>query len=149
MLELAVWRRVPLDPVLLAVPVPGNVSGGVRDHVVLLLLVLVRPVMELSVELAAVQILDEVPHLAGDPHVLILGEEIHVTEGVNRDQRKVILGLAEMVEGMSELDPIRSQEADLTSLSQKLFLDQIIPLLDTLRVVRVVEQDDKGQALLS
>ena len=149
MLELAVWRRVPLNPVLLAIPVPGDVSGGVRDHVILVLLVLVRPVMELSVELTAVQILDEVPHLAGDPHVLILGEEIHVTEGVNRDQREVILGLAEMVEGMSELETIRSQEADLTSLSQKLFLDQIIPLLDTLRVIRVVKQDDKWQALLS
>ena len=54
--------------------------------------------------------------------VLVFGEE---TEEVNRNQREVILGLAEMVQGMSKLEtirPIRSQEARLTSLSQKLFL---------------------------
>ena len=51
--------------------------------------------------------------------VLVFGEE---TEEVNRNQREVILGLAEMVQGMSKLETIRSQEARLTSLSQKLFL---------------------------
>lgn len=80
MLELAVWRSVSLDSVRL-VPVPGMCPVDVRDHVVLL--VLVRPVVELSVELAAVQILVEVPHLAWGPHVLVLGV-IHVAEGVKR-----------------------------------------------------------------
>ena len=44
------------------------------------------------------------------------------TEEVNCNQREVILGLAEMVQGMRKLETIRSQEACLTSLSQKLFL---------------------------
>ena len=51
--------------------------------------------------------------------VLVFGEE---TEEVNCNQREVILGLAEMVQGMRKLETIRSQEARLTSLSQKLFL---------------------------
>ena len=117
-------------------------SGGVRDHIVLLLLVLARPVVQLSVKLAAVQILDEVPDLANCPHVRVLGEEIHVAEGVNGDQGEIILGLAEMVERMSGLDPIRSLSPNCS------FLTRSFHSL-TLHVVSVVEQDDKGQTLLS
>merc|ERR550519_1043603 len=138
---------IPLHPVLL---LPGDVSRRVLDLVslLILLLILIRAVVKLPVEFSTVEIQDELSQLAGYPHVLVLGEQIHVTERVDGNQGEIVLGLAEMVERMGELDTVRSQETDLTPLPQQLRLHQVVPLLDALSLVRVVEQNDEGKPLL-
>ena len=126
MLELALRRRVPLDPVAVLL-LPGDVAGGVLDHVILhlLLLVLVGPVVELPVQLAAVQVQDELPHLARGSHLLVLGEEIHVPEGVDGDQWQVVLPLAEVVQRVGELQPVRRQEVNIRLLSLQLLENKL------------------------
>ena len=122
MLELTLWRilGVSLDSILL---LSWYVTRGILNLIVLDLLILIRTVVELSVEFAAVQVQDELPDLAGGPHVLVLGEQVHVTEGVDGDQRQIFFGLSKMMQRMSELEPICCQEAHLTPLTQQLVLD--------------------------
>merc|ERR1719402_1755456 len=46
--------------------------------------------MKLPVKFATVQIQQELPDLARHPHVLVLGEQVHVPEAVDGYQREVI-----------------------------------------------------------
>ena len=50
-------------------------------------------------------------------------------KGVNGDEGQVVLGLAQMVEGMGKLDPVGCQEVDLLPLRQQLTLHQLTVLL--------------------
>lgn len=50
-------------------------------------IILLRPVVELPVQLSGVQVLDERQQHAGLIHVLDIREQVHVSEAVNGDQR--------------------------------------------------------------
>ena len=54
----------------------------------------VRSVVEFSMEFSRVQILQELLQLSGHVHVLVVGEQVHVPEAVDSNQRQVLLGLA-------------------------------------------------------
>ena len=56
------------------------------------------------------------------PGIFILREEVHVSEGVDGDQRQVLLPLPEVVEGVGELDAVGGQELNLAPLPQQFSL---------------------------
>ena len=78
--------------------------------------------MEFPMELTRIEFAKELLHFAGDLGVRVLGEELHVSETVDSNQRKVILGLAQMMQGVGKLDTIGCEEGDLTFLPQQLSL---------------------------
>lgn len=48
--------------------------------------------------------------LSRDVHVFVLGEEVHVTEAVNRNEWKIFLGLTQVVERVGEFHAVSDQE---------------------------------------
>ena len=52
-----------------------------------------------------------------------------VPKGVDGDEGQVLLALAQVVEGVGELDPVSCEEVDLLSLREQLTLHQVIVLL--------------------
>merc|ERR1719435_858394 len=78
--------------------------------------------MKLPVEFATVQVQQKLPDLARYPHILVLGEQVHVPEAVYSNQGEVILGFAKMVERMCKFDPICCQKSYLTSSPINSFL---------------------------
>lgn len=73
----------------------------------------VGAVVEFSVQLARVEVLEELQHASGLVAVLVLGEQVHVAERVDRDQRQVARRLAQMVQRVRELLAVGSQEIDV------------------------------------
>merc|ERR1719370_951399 len=78
--------------------------------------------MKLPVKFAAVQVQQELPDLARYPHVLVLGEQVHVPEAVDGYQREVILGFAKMMERMCKFNHIRCYKRYLASFTHQLLL---------------------------
>ena len=74
---------------------------------------LVWSVVELPVELARVEVGEELLELAGHVHVGVLGEHVHVPEAVDSNERQVLLLFAEMVQRVSEFDSVSNQEVDV------------------------------------
>ena len=64
-------------------------------------------------EFSRVQILQELLQLSGHVHVLVVGEQVHVPEAVDSNQRQVLLGLAQVVQGMSKHDSVSDQKVDV------------------------------------
>merc|ERR1719244_2112019 len=62
--------------------------------------------MKLPVKFATVQVQQELPDLARHPHVLVLGEQVHVPEAVDSNQGEVILGFAKVMQGMCKFDSV-------------------------------------------
>ena len=129
MLELAVWRGVSLDPVLF-VSVPGDVSGGVRDHVVLLLLVLADASLHLGhhVPVSGVEqtlVLQDTGHLVEVLHPGIV-PPLKVADDVGLLVVHVIelLQLLELHHGAPGLVLDKVEESLSTSLTPVLFLTQ-------------------------
>ena len=50
---------------------------------------------------------------SGNVHVLVLGEQVHVPEAVDGEERQVLLGLAEVVQRVSKLDSVGDQKVDV------------------------------------
>ena len=96
-LESAVDRSsLALHPVL-AVVLPGNVTCAVCDHILrvrLRFFLLVRAVVELSMQLTRIEFSQELFYFAWDLGVGVLWEEVHVSEAVDSNQGKIILALA-------------------------------------------------------
>ena len=46
-------------------------------------------------------------------HVLVLGEQVHVPEAVDGEERQVLFGLAEVVQRVSKLDSVGDQKVDV------------------------------------
>merc|ERR1719184_157994 len=86
--------------------------------------------MKLPVKFATIQIQQELPDLARHPHVLVLGEQVHVPEAVDSNQREIILGFAKMMERMGKFDSVCCQKRYLASFTHQLLLDQIIVFLN-------------------
>lgn len=61
-------------------------------------------------QLPRVQILQELVQAARSLHVLVVGEQVHVPEGVDGDQRQVRERLAQVMQRVLEPLPVRCQE---------------------------------------
>ena len=105
--------------------------------------------MEFSVQLSRVEILQELFHLPRNPDVLIIGEEVHVAEGVNCNQWKIVFRLAEVAERVSKFEPVGNEEVHAGFLRHQLSLDQLSVFLHTRLVLRLVEENEEGKSLLS
>lgn len=81
--------------------------------------------MEFSVQLARVEVLEELQHPPRLVAVLVLGEQVHVAERVNRDQWQVARRLAQVVQRVRELFTISGQEIDIFYNNQIFNLDLI------------------------
>ena len=96
-LESAVDRSsLALHPVL-AVVLPGNVTCAVCDHILrvgLRFFLLVRAIVELSMQLTRIEFSQELLYFAWDLGVGVLWEEVHMSKAVDSNQRKVILAFA-------------------------------------------------------
>lgn len=64
-------------------------------------------------QLSTVEITQELLQLARGVHILEAREQIHVPEGINRNQRQIRLALAQMMQRMSETLAIGRQEIDV------------------------------------
>lgn len=69
--------------------------------------------MELTMKLSGIQVLQEVFQLSRNLHVFILGEQVHVPETVDGNQGQIVLGLAQVVQGMSKFYSVGNQEIDV------------------------------------
>lgn len=61
----------------------------------------------------AVKIAEEFFEFSRRVHVFEVGEQVHVTEWIDGDQGEVRLGLAQMVQWMSETIAIGNEEVDV------------------------------------
>lgn len=64
-------------------------------------------------QLAAVQIVEEGLQPTGRVHLLVVGEQVHVSERVDGDQRQIGLRFAQMVQRMGEAFAVGRQEIDV------------------------------------
>jgi hypothetical protein len=94
--------------------------GRLRVHTVLRLDSRVGPVVEFAVKLARVEVLEELQHAPRLVAVLVLGEQVHVAERVDRDQRQVARRLAQVVQRVRELLAVGSQEIDVFYKNMKI-----------------------------
>ena len=105
--------------------------------------------MEFSVQFSRVEILQELFHLPRNSDVLVLGEEVHVAERVDCNQRKIVFRLAEVAERVGKLEPVGDKEVHACFLRQQLSLDQLCVFLHTGLVPWLVEENEERESLLS
>jgi hypothetical protein len=104
----------------------------------------VWPVVELAMQLARVEVLYELLQQAWRVEFCteVVWEDEHVLERVDREQRKVIHALAEVVQRVREAVSVRSQEVYAISLALELPGARVLEaLLDLVAIARVVEQE--------
>ena len=73
----------------------------------------IRPVVELPMKFSWVEIFEKVLELAWHIHVLVVGEQVHVPETVDRYQREVFLWLSQVMQRMSKFDAVSNQKVDV------------------------------------
>lgn len=85
--------------------------------------VLFRAIVELSVELSAVEIIEEFLQFPRNVHVFYIVKEIHVPEWIDGNQREVRLGLSQVMQRMGKAFSIGHQEVDIFWLKKKLQIE--------------------------
>lgn len=97
-------------------------------------------------QFAVSKVLQESLQLARSENVLEIGEQVHVSEWVDGNKRKVRLGFAEMVQWMGETFAISGQEIDVfCKRNQRLYLDvQYYYVIFVIEILRYIRFSDKS-----